>query len=212
MWPILKATETIFSCRYCACTVGSDTWLGHRPGFKYGDGRVICKQCHDSAIKTPESLASLWQFIIQKMQSYGLDVNWGAVPVRLEHQPHFGAGGVIGLAKSTTQQTLFNFSCASEIIILYGMPKLLALETLAHEAGHVFCHHHRITFNPSQAEEGFCNLVAFKVLQDLHQQEAIDKLMRNPCPIYGGHFRSELAAMNLHGWSQYLAKVRKNQR
>ena len=209
---IAKTNSSACWCRYCAAAVGPDFHLGQVSGFKYSDGRVICKTCHDSAIKTAESFEAVQQHIAQKMQAYGLTLDWSSVVLRLDHQPHFGAEGVLGLAKLTTTQLFFKSSRKSEIVILYGMPKILALETLAHEASHVFCHQHKIRFKQPQTEEGFCNLVAFKVMQDLNQIAAMEKLMRNPCPIYGGLFRGELACMQTLGWDNYLLAIRNNQR
>ncbi|MDD4979490.1 MAG: protein DA1 [Gallionella sp.] len=191
-------------CLYCGISVG-----GKQRGFQYGDGRVICQNCHDTAIKTTDALSRVWTHTVSFCEQLGLHADWDKVPVSLENQPDMarlsGGSAAIGMARSQWQWWGYH---SSEVVILYGMPTLLALETLAHEAGHVWCHSNGIRFNPADVEEGFCNVVAYQVLKALdaryHPDERIAAMLANPCPVYGGHFKNELARMQAMSWKGYL--------
>jgi hypothetical protein len=199
-------------CRYCGYPIGAFWPYGARQGYRYADGTPICQPCHSSAVKDDAALLGAWRFAVNACTDLGLCATWGDVKVRLRDKPQLagmaGGEGAIGLARSRR----CGAQVESDITILYGMPQGLAIKTLAHEAGHVWCHEHQVAFSPSEVEEGFCNVVACLVVQQLpkhlNPQERIDSLFADPHPVYGVRFRQEWAKVEQLSWPLYLKNIR----
>lgn len=199
-------------CRYCGHPVGSRWPYGARQGYRYADGTPICQLCHDTAVKDDVALLGAWRFAVKACTDLGLRATWGDVKVRLRDKPQLagmaGGDGAIGLARSRR----WGAQVESDITIMYGMPMGQAIKTLAHEAGHVWCHEHQVEFSPSEVEEGFCNVVACLVVQQLpaqlDPQQRIDSLFADPDPVYGLRFRQEWAKVQKLSWPSYLKNIR----
>lgn len=200
-------------CRYCGHPVGAGWSYGALNGFLYADKTAICDSCHQTSVKTDAALLTVWRFVVKACTDLGLNATWREVKVRLRDTPNLEAmttgHGVVGLARS--QQ--WGSQITSDITILYGMPMTHAVETLSHEAGHVWCHENGIAFTPYEVVEGFCNVVACLVIQRLPEhlcpEENVKALFANPDPVYGVRFRQEWQKMNTHSWSHYLSQVKK---
>ena len=199
-------------CRYCGHPVG-DLWpYGARQGYRYADGTPICQPCHETAVKDDDALLGAWRFAVNACTDLGMRATWGDVKVRLRDKPKLaglaGGDGAIGLARSRRWGT----QVESDITIMYGMPMGQAIKTLAHEAGHVWCHEHQVEFSPSEVEEGFCNVVACLVVQQLparlDPKQRIDSLFADPDPVYGLRFRQERAKVQKLSWPSYLKNIR----
>lgn len=196
-------------CGYCGAVLGL-RWLG-RSGYRYGDGRTICEVCHASAIKTAGQLAAAWRYVARSFIQLQLSVNWANLPVGMLDQPDLergtGSAHAIGVAVSEVSNT----SVRSRIGILYGMPTAMAVETLAHEAGHVWCREHRVQFRPEDAEEGYCNVLSCLALESLpiayEPKRRIESLFANPDPIYGQNFREQWTVLTRLGWDVYRRQV-----
>ncbi len=199
-------------CRFCGHPVGN--CIGALPGYRYGDGTITCSSCHVTAVKTDPPLAEAWRFVVGSCQGLGLDARWGDIRVRLRNAPDLvsmaGQHTVVGLTRSWWCGP----TVESDITVLYGMPWSHVVLTLAHEAGHVWCHKHRVTFAPEEAEEGFANVVACLVLTQVARrfrpQDCLDALFANPDPVYGGWLRSEWQRMTSLTWRVYLEELRKD--
>lgn len=199
-------------CRYCGHPVGDGWHHGARNGYRYTDGTPICDPCHQSSVKDDAALLTAWRFVVNICTELGLHATWGEVRVRLRHTPNLEAmaavHGIVGLARSQK----FGNRITSDITICYGMPLTHAVEVLAHEAGHVWCHENNIQFTPHEIAEGFCNVVACLVIQRLPQhlcpEKNVEALFANPDPVYGVRFRQEWQKMNICSWSQYLLEVK----
>lgn len=77
-----------------------------------------------------------------------------------------------------------------------GMLASLAVETLAHEAVHVWCREQGVDFAPDSGdEEGTCNVIDRLALQRLSQQYDVPMrladLFRNPYLVYGERLRQQ---------------------
>ena len=207
-------------CNYCGVSISihHQAWLslpqGER-GLRYGDGRIICHKCHQTAVKNDAQIRAVSDHVQRCFAELGLTINWKHLPIRLQHQPQIeraaGSANVIGYAESTISGT----SVSSCVTLLYGMPAALAVETLAHEAGHVWCREHNIEFNPDpNDEEGFCNVLACLALKRLGDQHdakhRIDAMFHNHDPIYGHKFRAQWTHMCALGWEIYKRRLVNN--
>lgn len=199
-------------CEYCGIALGKKLGFLSQPGFMYGDGRLICQTCHENAIKTDAHLYEVWTYTKKCFDHLGLKVDWPGVVIELLNKPAlqsaFSGSNVVGCASFVIYPTKVD----AKVSILYGLPKLMALETLAHEIGHVWCKQHRVMFKPdSDHEEGFCNVLSCLVLQSLPQdsdvRHRIKSLFKNPDPVYGEHFRTHWKSLEALAWPLYKEKI-----
>jgi hypothetical protein len=177
-------------------------------GLRYGDGRIICTACHHTAVKHDLQLQVIWGHVKTCFAELGLAVNWGRLPVRLQHQSQMSRAGGSSQVVGIAEHRIAGRQVDSKVTLLYGMPAALAVETLAHESGHVWCREHHIEFSPDAAqEEGFCNVLGCLALKRLGDQydapNRIESMFRNTDPVYGGSFREQWSAMRAVGWSSY---------
>jgi hypothetical protein len=204
-------------CTYCGVSINiqQQAW-GSLPqgecGLRYGDGRIICHKCHHTAVKNDSQIKAVCDHVKHCFAELGLTIEWSRLPIRLQHQPQIeqsaGGANVIGYAESTISGT----SVSSRVTLLYGMPAALAVETLAHEAGHVWCREHNIQFNlDPNDEEGFCNVLACLALKRLGNQHdanhRINAMFQNNDPIYGDKFRAQWTQMCALGWEIYKRQL-----
>ena len=198
-------------CRYCGHAIGVVWPSVALKGYRYADGTTICQPCHERAVKDDAALLHAWRFTVDACTKLGLHASWGDVKVRLRDKSKLagmsGSDCAIGLARSRRCGLLSE----SDISIIYGMPMGQAIMTLAHEAGHVWCHQHQIIFSPAELEEGFCNVLACMVVQQLDEclnpQTLIHALFSDPDPVYGAGFRQEWAKVEKLSWAEYLKRV-----
>lgn len=200
-------------CEYCGIVIGKKLGFICQPGFRYGDGRLICQTCHSSAIKTDAQLYQVWSYVKKCFDHLGLDVTWPKVSLELLDKPElqrgFSGNNVVGSARFV----IYSNKVDSKVSVLYGMPKLMALETLAHEIGHVWCKQQRVEFTPDAAqEEGFCNVLSCLILNSLPQEadvrHRISSLFKNSDPVYGEHFRSHWNKLEKLKWIKYINSIK----
>lgn len=227
--PTYNTHSPWFGCAYCGAVIQSSQHpvtmllellpITPKQGYRYSDGRIICCDCYAHAVKSSEQLSTIWQQVNTQLQQLGLYIQWNALPIQLykkqdmqvslAHTPHANAGAVLGY----TQVVQGKGRITPRVGILYGIPTALAVLTLAHEAGHVWCHQQHIAFTPdAKQEEGFCNLVSLEVLKALPplylKDTLIEHLFACTNTMYGDKFREEWAKMEQVGWEQYLQQLR----
>lgn len=198
-------------CEYCGVVLGKKLGFVSKPGFKYGDGRLICHTCHSTAIKNDEQLYQVWAYVKKCFDYLGLEVKWPLVTLQLLNKPELQIG-LGGNTVGSAQFAIYPTKVDSKVSVLYGMPKLLALETLAHEIGHVWCKQQCVKFKPNpMQEEGFCNVLSCLVLKSLPEdadvRHRIKMLFKNPDPVYGGHFRTQWASLETLSWPDYKYQI-----
>ncbi|MDR2208238.1 MAG: protein DA1 [Azoarcus sp.] len=200
-------------CTYCATMIRPAHWpifMPGRTGLRYGDGRIICAPCHRTAIKHGHQLEAVWQHVRHCFAELGLTIRWDQVFLRLQDRRAMQQVGAntVGYA----QVVICRDRIDSRVVMLYGMPAALAVETLAHELGHVWCCEQHVRFSPdSKDEEGFCNVLGCLALQRLGQQhnapERIRAMFANPDPVYGEKFRQQWQTMQKLGWNDYRQQL-----
>jgi hypothetical protein len=202
-------------CTYCATSIRQPGWSSFLPGeqgFRYGDGRIICRNCHQTAVKNEAQIQAVLRHVKRCFAELGLSIHWDRLPIRLLHQPQMqqsgGSANTVGYAESI----IMGRHVDSRVTMLYGMPAALAVETLAHEAGHVWCREHNIQFIPDpEDEEGVCNVLACLALRRLGLQydapTRIEAMFKNPDPVYGAKFRAQWNSLSHLGWQPYKSNL-----
>jgi hypothetical protein len=101
------------------------------------------------------------------------------------------------------------------IAVLQALPAVLFQGVTAHELGHVWLIVHNINDLPSWAEEGFCELLAYRYYQELQTVESryyAQGTVRNPDPIYGEGFRRVKVLSDTHGFPRFLEILQSTKR
>jgi len=202
-------------CEYCGIAVGKKLGFICKPGFKYKDDRVICQACHQTAIKTIEQLTEVQDYVKKCFGQLDLKLDCSKINIQFQFKPEIekivAGNNVVGYASFV----IHRHKVDSSIVVLYGMPKLLALTTLAHELGHVWCKENSVKFKPDNSqEEGFCNVLSCLVLHSLPMdadvRHRIKSLFKNTDPIYGGYFRDHWKSLETLTWPVYKQIILSN--
>jgi hypothetical protein len=117
-------------------------------------------------------------------------------------------GHVTGLTVSHGWQ----YNMDHHIYVLDSLRPCSFKETLAHECGHVWLNDRNsyLIHQSRQEVEGFCNLVAYKVLLFEFSEEAKrvrKSMLENPDPIYGEGFRIMKQRADNEGWDNFLYRL-----
>jgi hypothetical protein len=102
-----------------------------------------------------------------------------------------------------------------KVAILRGMPQVLFEGVASHELGHVWLAVQVKSLLPMWAEEGFCELLAYRRYQAIGTKESMHyarQTANNPDPIYGEGFRRVIAVAQSLGFPQLVAQLQKTRR
>jgi hypothetical protein len=101
------------------------------------------------------------------------------------------------------------------ISILSGLPKTLFRGVVAHELGHVWLKMNDVEGLENQAEEGFCELLSFRLYMQIDTLESryyAIGMEQNPDPLYGAGFRKIRNIALAGGFEPLLVSLRVNKR
>lgn len=210
----------IGACHYCDRLVHPAITGG---GTTYGDGRVICRGCHKTAVHREREGLLTVERVKARMAGWGVDLSGIALPVRfidrlqlarmLKGGPHASVKRVSGFASMATErQGRVVTKKQATIFLLTGMPLESLEATAAHELMHVWNFHHC----PPHAfalEEGSCNFMSFR-MHEGHSEPMrgyyLDTLMKDPHPAYGVGFRKVKRYVDRHGFEALLGLLRRS--
>jgi hypothetical protein len=181
-------------CAYCGRLVPPHD---REPGAE----TVRCTICRGAAIETKEQAQPLFRQVVQWVNGQGLRYN--NLPIHLElcgratlakymqgRDLPDALGATAG--KFYTENGRIVRAEVSGVAILLGLPSTLFRGVVAHELGHVWFVTQSIQRVPSWAEEGFCELLAYRYYSELNTPESryhAEAIERNPDPVYGNGFR-----------------------
>jgi hypothetical protein len=200
-------------CAYCARLVSPQQQ-------ERGTEVVRCPICRSSAVETIEEAKPLYSRVVHWASGQGLTYN--NLPLGLElcdraklaqllrerHESHS-----LGVTTSTayTQNGRVVRTEVSGVAILHGLPATLFQGVTIHELGHVWLIVHGVESLPSWAEEGFCELLAYRYYQHLNTPEGhyhASSTEKNPDPVYGDGFRRLRALADKYGFPRLLTILR----
>jgi hypothetical protein len=175
---------------------------------------VCCPTCRSSAIETIEEAKPLYSRVVHWAGAQGLTYN--NLPLGLELCDRAkllrGSNGShsLGVTTSTTSYTPDGRVVRTEVsgvAILHGLPATLFQGVTIHELGHVWLVVHGVQGLPAWAEEGFCELLAYRYYQHLNTPEGryhASSTEKNRDPIYGDGFRRLCALADKYGFPRLL--------
>ncbi|MBE3557845.1 MAG: protein DA1 [Ktedonobacteraceae bacterium] len=185
-------------------------------------GVVRCPLCRASAIETVEEARPYYTQVKQWVGSQGLVYN--NLPLSLDlcgpqrlaellhescQNPTHAYGATVSSSYVHKGQVLS--SEVKGVAVLRGLPAILFQGITVHELGHVWLVVHGIRPLPTWAEEGFCELLAYRFYHEINTPESryyITGMEQNPDPIYGAGFRRIRALADKLGFSRFLATMR----
>jgi|SRR5579859_2228204 len=176
-----------------------------------------CPVCRSSAIEQIEPARPLFASLVQWVNRQGL--LYGNLDLRIElrnraqlaqiHAAH-PPGGVLGttLRTSYTQDGKLVRTEINGVAILRGLPAMLFQGVTVHELGHAWLGVQGIVDLPDWAEEGFCELLAYRFYTQAATTDSrfyAAAITRNPDPVYGiGFQRVQQAAQRAGSFSHLM--------
>lgn len=181
-----------------------------------GAERVRCAICRSTAIETSEAARPIFRSLIQWVGSQGLRYNNLHLSLELcgsaklaRYLQQRGQTHSLGatMSETYTQDGRFLRSEVTGVAVLLGLPSTLFQGVTVHELGHVWLVVQGVEQLPSWAEEGFCELLAYRYYMQMNTPESryhATSIERNSDPIYGEGFRRVRALSDQLGFSRLI--------
>lgn len=182
--------------------------------------QIRCLTCKSSAIETIGQAHPLFAHLIRWVNKEGLLYNNLDLRIKL-CSPHqigriVGGTGKVDTLGVTLHST---FHLNSNVVrtqvngvgVLRGMPSTLFQGVTIHELGHVWLAVHNVLNLPAWTEEGFCELLSYRYLHNVHTAESqfyAAQIEKNPDTIYGEGFRRVRAVATATGFLTLVETLR----
>lgn len=184
-------------CVYCGRLIAPNTTRG---GVRYSDGRYICNICRESAVTTRDEAYLILAEVARHMTGFGMKVELGEIDLHVvgldEMQKKSGKGSYRLTGFTDFEETKGLFGVLSrrqiDVYMLYGLPRIDAVSTLAHELAHVWQFSAGRLKNDPAFSEGSCNYASWLVLQRYPGRPTdyvVVNLVEDENRIYGEGFR-----------------------
>lgn len=204
--------EHIVQCWACGQMIteaGADT--------VYADGRHTCGACRAEAIFCPEKAQLVLAEVATAMNRLGINVDL-ETPLELvsadELKRLSGAStrDPYGLATGETRSWLHGILTdrRQQVYALYGCPRGLLMEVLAHELMHTWMYNRDRYGTNIALAEGSCEYASLLVLEKLDRERAerfLNHKLQDPDPNYGEGFRRVrdwVGEVGIATWLNYL--------
>jgi hypothetical protein len=187
-------------------------------GLVLADSRQLCEHCQPSVVKTVQQI----EWVEKKVRAILSKAGFDDIPqnVPIEIVDYFKLMKIQGnKARDLNQrglaisnQTICNGIKNTEhkVYILDYLPKIEFAGVFAHEMLHVWQNDKGIR-PPIDICEGFCNLGSYAVFSDINNPAAIiyiEKMDKNPDPIYGEGYRKVKRHLDKNGWQSVIGKIK----
>jgi hypothetical protein len=204
------------ACGYCGRFIAPHTTGG---GVCYSDGRYICNICRESAVTEKNDALKLMAEVARYLRFYGMNVELGEIELHVvglqTMQTRSGRGSyrLTGFTDFEENKSLFGIATKRriDVYLLYGMPKIDVVSTLAHELAHVWQFTAGRLNNDRAFAEGSCNYAAYLALQHYKgktAQYAVANLINDENDIYGDGFRRVKRYAETEGINVWLERLR----
>lgn len=184
-------------------------------GVHYPDGRWVCNICRAKGVDNVDDILAIVHDVAQNMKAFGMDVDYNGIKIHLigrgQMQKLSGhhADGLRGFTDYREDYRIFGHSHnrRMDMYLLYGMPRMEIISTVAHELGHVWQFNHGRFKNDREWSEGSCNYVAYRVLGYYPGRESAFfrlSLARDTDNVYGDGFRRVKSLAETAGTGTWL--------
>ncbi len=176
-----------------------------------------CSSCLSTSVvsmsaKTPDLLREHLNYILKKLAEIGINLDPHNISIRLApakvlKERVSRTSRPIGLAQTVYR----NGKMYHTILLQDGMPKIIFIEVLSHELGHVWINENDLDKRLTQQEdEGFCELIAYHMMKLSASKvgdNIADNLIKNSDPIYGEGLRIMKARKDKLGWEKMIINM-----
>ncbi len=206
------------SCEYCGRFITENTTGG---GTRYSDGREICRICRNDAITDIKEAKSLMQDVAAAMDDFGMFVDLDKVHLHVmglkQMQKLSGrrSHSLMGFTDFWERRWNLGFSKKRtiDVYVLYGIPRMDMVGTLAHELTHVW-HFTRGRLDTDDAfREGSCNYAAYLVLRKYEEDQGqyiVRNMLEDQDPVYGEGFRRVRRFATQRGIDEWIKRLGSN--
>jgi len=167
------------------------------------DGRHICNICFATSVITQRDIERELDLVAQRLIGMGININPNKISVAgvdrngLRKRTESYTDKMQGYCDSKTEKEFLNNRLIKKtdshtIYVLSYLPRTGLESVLAHELMHSWIYENTSNKHTDKIREGACNFVSFLYLKELHSKESLDflnKLEKNPDPVYGDGFR-----------------------
>jgi hypothetical protein len=205
------------ACAYCGRFIAPHITGG---GVRYSDGRYICNVCRESAVTGENEALLVLAEVARYLGGFGMSVELGEVDLHvvglnaMQEKSGKGSYRLTGFTDFEETKTLFGIATNRriDVYLLYGMPRIDVVSTLAHELAHVWQFRAGRLNNDKSFSEGSCNYASYLVLQN-YQTRAAEYVMANlvndESVVYGEGFRRVKRFAEAEGADVWLERLRK---
>jgi hypothetical protein len=205
-------------CDSCGRFISTRTTGG---GVRYDDGRFICRVCQPKSMTDIDDILGLVHEVAGHMREMGMKVDYQGIRIHLvgrEEMQKLSGHHSEGLRGFTDYREDFRVFGKShdrrmDMYLLYGMPRMELVSTIAHELGHVWQFNRGRFRNDRAWNEGSCNYAAYLVLAQYPGKESAffrASLSRDDDSVYGEGFRRVKVLAEAEGnrsWLRYLSRT-----
>ncbi|NIO28577.1 MAG: protein DA1 [Candidatus Latescibacteria bacterium] len=204
--------EKIIRCDFCNRFIVGNLIKGM---VRYPDGRHLCGKCSVSAVTELEIASSLMFDVAKQLGKFGLHVDPREIELHLVGQDKLRelssdrSGDTTGFTDYAINKNLFGHVKyqSIKVYVLYGMPKVQMISTLAHELTHVWQFINGQLKQEQALSEGSCNFASYLVLRKIGGREGefiIENMLNDKDPIYGEGFRRVKRYAEKNGLASWL--------
>lgn len=189
-------------------------------GMRYDDGRYMCNLCKPESMTDVDDILEIVFEVAEHMKTFGMAVDYNGIQINLvgrdKMQTLSGhhSNGLRGFTDYREDWRVFGRSQnrKMQMYLLYGMPRMEIINTIAHELAHVWQFNRGRFKNEREWSEGSCNYAAYLVLAKYPGRDSSffrTSLIRDVDPVYGDGFRRVKTLAEAEGngvWLRYLTK------
>lgn len=189
-------------------------------GARYNDGRYMCSLCKPESMTDVDDILEIVFEVAEHMRTFGMDVDYNGIQINLvgrdKMQTLSGhhSSGLRGFTDYREDWRVFGKpkNRRMQMYLLYGMPRMEIINTIAHELAHVWQFNRARFKNDREWSEGSCNYAAYLVLAKYPGRKSSffrTSLARDDDPVYGDGFRRVKTLAEAEGtksWLRYLSK------
>lgn len=190
-------------------------------GTRYDDGRFICNICKPESITDIDEILEIVFEVAGHMKTFGMEVDYNGIQIHLIGRDKMmtlsghHSNGLRGFTDYREDWRVFGKSQNRKmhIYLLYGMPRMEIINTVAHEMAHVWQFNRGRFRNERAWSEGSCNYAAYLVLGKYPGRESSffrTSLTRDIDPVYGDGFRRVKTLAESEGNKAWLRHLSKN--
>ncbi len=207
-------------CAYCGRLVPPSQ---QEHGIRRGEP-VRCPICRSSAIETSDQAQPIFQRLMQWTTRQGLQYNNYQIKLTLVDRATLTALlkdrsikdslGVTSHSAHTINGRVVRIE-VDGISVLRGLPSILFQGVTVHELGHAWLAVQGIQGLPPWAEEGFCELLAYRFYKEMNTLESryhAEGIERNKDQTYGEGFRRVRAISDAKGFQRLVETLRTTKR